>query len=117
MPSSPRIQRRGGGDNSNSRQGPLLYRIAGLWAITRARMLLWISILSVYGAASRPSGQSAGAAAARVLAVQAAIALGFLAFHPLRLPTLHRLFPAPATGPKTQSILQDPASPSIRPCS
>ena len=41
-------------NNSNSRQ-PLLYRMAGLWGNHEGSLLLWISILAIYGAATEKS--------------------------------------------------------------
>ena len=95
-------------NNSNSRQ-PLLYRIAGLWGNHEGSLLLWISILSVYGAAVAAFGGNLPARLrARVLAVQAAIALGFLAFTLFASNPFTRLFPAPADGAELNPILQDP---------
>jgi len=95
-------------NNSNSQQ-PLLYRIAGLWGNHEGSLLLWISILSVYGAAVAAFGGNLPARLrARVLAVQAAIALGFLAFTLFASNPFARLFPAPTDGAELNPILQDP---------
>ena len=36
--------------NSNSQQ-PLIYRMAGLWGNHEGSLLLWVTILAIYGAA------------------------------------------------------------------
>lgn len=95
-------------NNSNSRQ-PLLYRIAGLWGNHEGSLLLWISILAIYGAAVAVFGGNLPARLrARVLAVQGAIALGFLAFTLFASNPFARLDPAPADGAELNPILQDP---------
>jgi cytochrome c-type biogenesis protein CcmF len=95
-------------DNSNSRQ-PLLYRIAGLWGNHEGSLLLWISILAVYGAAVAVFGGNLPARLrARVLAVQASIAFGFLAFTLFASNPFARLDPPPADGAELNPILQDP---------
>ncbi len=94
--------------NSNSQQ-PLLYRIAGLWGNHEGSLLLWVAILAVYGAAVAVFGDNLPARLrARVLAVQAAIALGFLAFTLFASNPFARLDPAPADGAELNPILQDP---------
>jgi len=94
--------------NSNSQQ-PLLYRIAGLWGNHEGSLLLWVTILAVYGAAVAVFGDNLPPRLqARVLAVQAAIALGFLAFTLFASNPFARLDPAPADGAELNPILQDP---------
>ena len=109
MPSSPRISASRPWRTIPIRRQPLLYRIAGLWGNHEGSLLLWISILSVYGAAVAAFGGNLPARLrARVLAVQAAIALGFLAFTLFASNPFTRLFPAPADGAELNPILQDP---------
>ncbi len=94
--------------NSNSQQ-PLLYRVAGLWGNHEGSLLLWVTILAVYGAAVAAFGGNLPVRLrARVLAVQAAIAFGFLAFTLFASNPFARLFPAPADGAELNPILQDP---------
>ena len=95
-------------NNSNSRQ-PLLYRMAGLWGNHEGSLLLWISILTIYGAAVAAFGGNLPMRLrARVLAVQGAIAFGFLAFTLFASNPFARLDPAPADGAELNPILQDP---------
>jgi cytochrome c-type biogenesis protein CcmF len=94
--------------NSNSQQ-PLLYRIAGLWGNHEGSLLLWVSILAIYGAAVAVFGTNLPPRLhARVLAIQAAIALGFLAFTLFASNPFARLNPAPPDGAELNPILQDP---------
>ena len=94
--------------NSNSQQ-PLLYRIAGLWGNHEGSLLLWVAILAVYGAAVAAfGGNLPPRLRARVLAVQAAVAVGFLAFTLFASNPFARLAPAPADGAELNPILQDP---------
>src|SRR5215469_11349497 len=95
-------------NNSNSRQ-PLLYRMAGLWGNPEGSLLLWISLLAIYGAAVAVFGGILPARLrARVLAVQGAIAFGFLAFTLFASNPFARLDPAPVDGAELNPILQDP---------
>ena len=60
--------------NSNSAQ-PLIYRIAGTWGNHEGSMLLWMLILTLFGAmVALWGGNLPPGLKARVLAVQAAIA-------------------------------------------
>jgi cytochrome c-type biogenesis protein CcmF len=94
--------------NSNSLQ-PLIYRMAGLWGNHEGSLLLWVAILAIYGAAVAAFGDNLPARLqARVLAVQATIAFGFLAFMLLTSNPFARLDPAPADGAELNPILQDP---------
>ncbi len=94
--------------NSNSLQ-PLIYRMAGLWGNHEGSLLLWVAILAIYGAAVAAFGDNLPPRLqARVLAVQATIALGFLAFMLFTSNPFARLDPAPADGAELNPILQDP---------
>ncbi len=94
--------------NSNSAQ-PLIYRIAGLWGNHEGSLLLWVAILAIYGAAVAAFGDNLPPRLqARSLAVQAAIALGFLAFMLFASNPFARLDPAPPDGAELNPILQDP---------
>jgi cytochrome c-type biogenesis protein CcmF len=94
--------------NSNSLQ-PLLYRVAGVWGNHEGSLLLWVSILAIYGAAVAVFGDNLPPRLqARVLAVQAAISLGFLAFMLFASNPFARLDPAPVDGAELNPILQDP---------
>ncbi len=95
-------------ENSHSDK-PLLYKITGMWGNHEGSMLLWVFILTAYGAAVAVFGGTLPVAfRARVLAVHGLIGVGFLAFilftsNPfLRLPT------PPPDGNGLNPILQDP---------
>jgi cytochrome c-type biogenesis protein CcmF len=94
--------------NSNSLQ-PLIYRMAGLWGNHEGSLLLWVTILAIYGAAVAAFGDNLPTRLqARVLSVQATIALGFLAFMLFTSNPFLRLYPAPPDGAELNPILQDP---------
>jgi len=66
--------------NSHSLK-PMLYKVAGVWGNHEGSMLLWILILSFYGALVALFGNNLpDRLKARVLSVQAMIAVAFLAF-------------------------------------
>ncbi len=66
--------------NSHSAK-PMLYKISGVWANHEGSMLLWVLILGTFGAAVAAFGTNLPPTfRARVLGVQAWIAVGFLAF-------------------------------------
>src|SRR5947207_6780705 len=66
--------------NSHSAK-PLIYKISGVWGNHEASMLLWALILALFDAAVAIFGTNLpDSLRARVLAIQALIGLGFLAF-------------------------------------
>ena len=88
---------------------PLLYKISGLWANHEGSMLLWVLILASFGlAVALCGGNLPPALSARVLAVQAWIAVGFLSFSLFTSNPFLRLDPAPLDGRDLNPILQDP---------
>jgi cytochrome c-type biogenesis protein CcmF len=94
--------------NSNS-QMPLLYKISGTWGSHEGSMLLWVLILAVFGAAVALFGSNLPAPLrARVLSVQAWIAIGFLAFSLFTSNPFARMFPPPPDGADLNPLLQDP---------
>jgi cytochrome c-type biogenesis protein CcmF len=93
--------------NSNSTK-PLLYKLTGVWSNHEGSMLLWVFILALFGAAVAAFGHNLPPALrARVLAVQAMIGVGFLAFILLTSNPFLRLWPVPADGAGLNPILQD----------
>src|SRR5579872_2917500 len=95
-------------ENSNSMK-PLLYKVTGVWSNHEGSMLLWVFMLSLFGAAVALFGRNLPPALrARVLAVQAMIGVGFLLFILFTSNPFMRLFPVPADGNGLNPILQDP---------
>ncbi|MFO1128184.1 MAG: heme lyase CcmF/NrfE family subunit [Rhodospirillales bacterium] len=94
--------------NSHSTK-PMLYKIAGTWGNHEGSMLLWVLILSVFGAAlALAGGNLPPSLKARALAVQAAIAAGFYLFILFTSNPFTRLEPPPADGRGLNPLLQDP---------
>ncbi|MGO8919227.1 MAG: heme lyase CcmF/NrfE family subunit [Stellaceae bacterium] len=95
-------------ENSNSAK-PLLYQITGVWGNHEGSMILWVFILSLFGAAVAWFGDTLPPSLrARVLAVQGMIGAGFLLFILLTSDPFHRLVPAPLDGRGLNPVLQDP---------
>jgi cytochrome c-type biogenesis protein CcmF len=94
-------------ENSNSEQ-PLLFKITGVWGNHEGSMLLWVLILSFFGALVAGFGWNLPSALrARVLAVQGWIGSAFLIFILLTSNPFARLDPAPLQGQDLNPILQD----------
>jgi cytochrome c-type biogenesis protein CcmF len=94
--------------NSHSAK-PLLYKITGVWGNHEGSMILWVFILSLFGAAVALFGNNLPPALrARVLAVQGMIGVGFLLFILLTSDPFTRLSPAPLDGHGLNPVLQDP---------
>src|SRR5690242_13530426 len=94
--------------NSSSMK-PLLFKLTGVWSNHEGSMLLWVFILSLFGAmVAGFSRNLPPQLRARVLAVQAMIGVGFLLFILLTSNPFQRLLPAPADGAGLNPILQDP---------
>jgi cytochrome c-type biogenesis protein CcmF len=95
--------------NSNS-QLPLNYRLAATWGSHEGSLLLWTFMLSIWMVAvSLFSNHLPDEMVARVLAVMAAISVGFLLFMLLTSNPFTRLFPTPPDGQDLNPLLQDPA--------
>ncbi|CCB65586.1 MULTISPECIES: heme lyase CcmF/NrfE family subunit [unclassified Hyphomicrobium] len=96
-------------ENSHSTK-PLIYKMAGVWGNHEGSMLLWVLILALFGAAVALFGNNLPPTLkARVLSVQASIAVAFLLFSLLTSNPFVRLDPAPSDGNGLNPILQDPA--------
>src|SRR5947207_9732610 len=94
--------------NSHSAK-PLIYKISGVWGNHEGSMLLWALILALFGAAVAIFGNNLpDSLRARVLAIQALIGVGFLAFLLFTSNPFERVFPAPPDGNGLHSLLQDP---------
>jgi len=95
-------------ENSNSAM-PFLYKITGVWGNHEGSLVLWVLILSLFGLGIASFGNNLPPALrARVLAVQALIAVGFLAFLLFTSNPFLRLDPAPLDGRDLNPLLQDP---------
>src|SRR5215469_8590531 len=95
-------------ENSHSLK-PMLYKVTGVWGNHEGSMLLWVFILSLYGAAvALFGGGLPPRLRARVLAVQGMIGLGFLLFILLTSNPFLRVFPPPPDGNGLNPLLQDP---------
>jgi cytochrome c-type biogenesis protein CcmF len=94
--------------NSHSAK-PLVYKISGVWGNHEGSMLLWALILSLFGAAVAIFGSALpDTLRSRVLAIQALIGVGFLAFLLFTSNPFERIFPAPPDGNGLNPLLQDP---------
>ena len=94
--------------NSNSAK-PLIYKLSGVWGNHEGSMLLWVLILSLYGAAAALfGGNLPDTLRARVLAVQAAVLVAFHAFILFTSNPFQRLAVAPIDGRDLNPLLQDP---------
>ncbi|MET4807668.1 heme lyase CcmF/NrfE family subunit [Limibacillus sp. MBR-115] len=95
-------------ENSHSAK-PLLYKISGVWGNHEGSMLLWVLILALFGASVAAfGGNLPDGLKARVLSVQAMIAVGFLAFSIFTSNPFARVFPPPLNGRDLNPLLQDP---------
>ncbi len=94
----------------NSHSGkPLLYKVTGVWANHEGSMLLWVLMLALFGALISVFGRSVPTAMrATVLAVQAAIGVGFFAYILLASNPFSRLALPPLDGQGMNPLLQDP---------
>ncbi len=94
--------------NSHSAK-PLMYKISGVWGNHEGSILLWAMILALFGmAVALFGGNLPPTLRARVLAIQAWIAVGFLAFAIFTSNPFLRLDPAPFEGSDLNPLLQDP---------
>ena len=88
---------------------PLIYKISGVWANHEGSLVLWVLVLSLFGALIALMGKNLPAPfKARTLAVQGLIGVGFLAFMLFTSNPFLRLDPAPFEGQGLNPILQDP---------
>ena len=95
-------------ENSSSAK-PLLYKLTSVWGNHEGSMVLWVLILSLYGAAIAWFADAMPPRlCARVLGVKGLIAIGFLLFILLTSNPFLRLSPAPEQGMGLNPILQDP---------
>ena len=94
-------------ENSHSRM-PLIYKFTSVWGNHEGSMLLWVLILSLFGALVASFGGNLPATLkAHVLAVQSWIACAFYLFILLTSNPFLRLPELPAEGRDLNPILQD----------
>jgi cytochrome c-type biogenesis protein CcmF len=94
-------------ENSHSMM-PLIYKITSVWGNHEGSMLLWVLILSLFGAMVAQFGTNLPATLkAHVLAVQSWIACAFYLFILLTSNPFIRLSQAPLEGRDLNPILQD----------
>jgi cytochrome c-type biogenesis protein CcmF len=95
-------------ENSHSAK-PLIYKITGVWGNHEGSMLLWVLILSLFGALVAVLGRNLpGRLKASVLSVQAWIAVAFDLFILVTSNPFLRIVDAPLEGRDLNPILQDP---------
>jgi cytochrome c-type biogenesis protein CcmF len=94
-------------ENSHSLK-PLIYKITGVWGNHEGSMLLWVLILSLFGALVAAFGNNLPASLrAHVLAVQAWIASAFYLFILITSNPFLRLADPPIEGRDLNPVLQD----------
>ncbi|WP_303977750.1 heme lyase CcmF/NrfE family subunit [Dongia mobilis] len=90
-------------------QTPLIYKIAAAWGQHEGSLLLWVLILSFFGALVAFFGDNLPPRLkARALAVQAMIGSAFILFALFTSNPFARLSPAPLEGQELNPLLQDP---------
>jgi cytochrome c-type biogenesis protein CcmF len=95
-------------ENSHSAK-PLIYKISGVWGNHEGSMLLWILILSLFGAVVAVAKNNIPVRLqANTLAVQAAITIAFLLFILTTSNPFTRVIPSAAEGQDLNPLLQDP---------
>ncbi|WP_106356146.1 heme lyase CcmF/NrfE family subunit [Yoonia maritima] len=88
---------------------PMIYKISGVWGNHEGSMLLWQLILTLFGASAAVfGGNLPDRLRARVLAVQASIAVAFFAFILFTSNPFLRLAVPPLNGRDLNPLLQDP---------
>ena len=94
--------------NSHSDK-PLLYKISGAWGNHEGSLLLWVLILTLFGAMVASFGRNLPPQLrARTLAIQGMIAFGFIAFMLFTSNPFERVLVPPANGQGLNPLLQDP---------
>ena len=94
--------------NSHSAK-PMLYKISGTWGNHEGSMLLWVLIVSLFGATAAWFGNNLpDTLRARVLSVQGAIGVAFLAFILFTSNPFLRMAVPPFDGQDLNPLLQDP---------
>lgn len=88
---------------------PMLYKVSGVWGNHEGSLLLWVLILSLFGAcAAWFGGNLPPTLKARVIAVQGTIGVAFMAFLLFTSNPFLRLEIPPLDGQDLNPLLQDP---------
>jgi cytochrome c-type biogenesis protein CcmF len=87
---------------------PLLYKISGVWGNHEGSMLLWVLVLSVYGAVMALAQRGGPQLTAAALGVQGLLAIAFVLFILFTSNPFHRIDPMPFEGAGLNPLLQDP---------
>jgi len=95
-------------ENSHTAK-PMLYKVTGVWGNHEGSMLLWVLILTLFGACAAWFGTNLPPALrARVLAVQSSIGVAFIGFVLFTSNPFLRLLNPPFNGRDLNPLLQDP---------
>ena len=88
---------------------PLIYKISGVWGNHEGSLLLWVLILTLFGACAAWFGSNLPPSLkARVLAVQSSVSVAFFAFILFTSNPFLRLEIPPFDGQDLNPLLQDP---------
>ena len=88
---------------------PMLYKISGVWGNHEGSMLLWVLILTLFGACAAWFGKGLPPSLkARVLSVQSAVSVAFFAFILFTSNPFIRVPFPPMNGQGLNPLLQDP---------
>ncbi|EAQ27132.1 heme lyase CcmF/NrfE family subunit [Roseovarius sp. 217] len=88
---------------------PMLYKVTGVWGNHEGSMLLWVLIVTLFGAAVAWFGSNLPPSLrARVLSVQAMVGVAFFAFILLTSNPFLRMAVPPFNGQDLNPLLQDP---------
>ncbi len=88
---------------------PMLYKVTGVWGNHEGSLLLWVLILTLFGAMAAWFGNNLPPTLrARVLAVQSSVAVAFFAFMIFTSNPFLRLAVPPFDGQDLNPLLQDP---------
>ncbi len=95
--------------NNSHTLKPMLYKVTGVWGNHEGSLLLWVLILTLFGAmAAWFGGNLPPTLKARVLAVQSSVAVAFFAFILFTSNPFVRLDFPPFDGQDLNPLLQDP---------
>ncbi|HBQ37093.1 MAG TPA: heme lyase NrfEFG subunit NrfE, partial [Rhodobacteraceae bacterium] len=95
-------------ENSHTAK-PMLYKVSGVWGNHEGSMLLWVLIVTLFGAcAAWFGGNLPPGLKARVLAVQSMVGVAFLGFVLFTSNPFERLQFPPFNGRDLNPLLQDP---------